>query len=130
MTKTTSSKPATGTTTRRAAVRAKAPAEKPVRARRAVAGDIAPSKSARGIESYAVDQAVEAAETAKLTAVRDILSKKGNGDIMAHGKALRFREARVRSIWNCMNLRQRGVTTPFSMSVSEMPNSSISSRGR
>ena len=89
MTKTTSSKPATGTTTRRAAVRAKAPAEKPVRARRAVAGDIAPSKSARGIESYAVDQAVEAAETAKLTAVRDILSKKGNGDIMAHGKALR-----------------------------------------
>ena len=90
MTKTTvQSKPATGTASRRTAAKPKATAAVPARPRRAVAGDIAPSSSKRGIEAFAVGEAVEAAETAKLTAVRDILSRKGNGNAVAHAKTLR-----------------------------------------
>ncbi len=36
-----------------------------------------------------VGQAIEAAETAKRTAVRDILAQHGNGDAVARGTALR-----------------------------------------
>jgi polyphosphate kinase 2 len=44
------------------------------------AGDISPSHSARGIESFAVNEAVAAAQTSKETAVKDILSRAGDGD--------------------------------------------------
>ena len=82
-------KPVSGAPTPRPTAKPKARAAAPEKPRRAVAGDIAPSSSKRGIESYAVAEAVEAAETAKLAAVRDILSRKGNGDGAAHAKTLR-----------------------------------------
>ena len=86
---TTPRKPASGTATRRPAAKPKASATAPAQSRRAVAGDIAPSTSKRGIESFVVAQAVEAAETAKLAAVRDMLSRKGNGGSVAYARTLR-----------------------------------------
>jgi polyphosphate kinase 2 len=88
-TTTTPSKDANGAATRRPAAKAKAPSAAPARPRRAVAGDIAPSRSKQGIEDFEVDQAIESAETAKLAAVRDMLSRKGNGDGAHHAKTLR-----------------------------------------
>jgi len=90
MTKTTTlRKPANGAAARRPAAKPKAIATAPGKSRRAVAGDIAPTTSKRGIELFTVAEAVEAAETAKLTAVRDILSRKGNGNGAAHARTLR-----------------------------------------
>ena len=88
-TTTTPSKNANGAATRRPAAKPKAPAAASAHPRRAVSGDIAPSRSKQGIEDFEVDQAIESAETAKLAAVRDMLSRKGNGDGAHHAKTLR-----------------------------------------
>ena len=82
-------KSVTGGLSRRSQGKPKVAAALPTVSRRSVAGDIAPSRSKRGIESFVVGQAIEAAETAKLAAVRDVLSRKGNGDAVAHARSLR-----------------------------------------
>jgi polyphosphate kinase 2 len=88
-TTTTPSKNANGAAARRPAAKPKATAAAQTPSRRAVAGDIAPSRTKQGIEDFEVDQRVESAETAKLAAVRDMLSRKGNGDSAHHAKSLR-----------------------------------------
>ena len=52
---------------------------KPAKPRVAAAGDISPSHSSRGIESFAVNEAVDAAQESKIVAVNDILSQAGDG---------------------------------------------------
>ncbi len=88
-TTTTPTKNANGAAARRPAAKPKATAVAPTRSRRAEAGDITPSRTKQGIEDFEVDQRVESAETAKLAAVRDMLSRKGNGDSAHHAKSLR-----------------------------------------
>ncbi|MDP1593372.1 MAG: polyphosphate kinase 2 [Gallionella sp.] len=51
-------------------------------------GDMSPQLTAKGIESFAVGQAVEAATTAKVIALQDILSAIEPGDTAALAKAL------------------------------------------
>ena len=60
----------------------------PARARAAAAGDIGPTASAAGIESYAVTQAVDAAQEARLAAMRDLIAGAPNGEAVALLKAL------------------------------------------
>ena len=60
----------------------------PARPRHAAAGDIGPTASAAGIESYAVTQAVDAAQEARLAAMRDIIAGAPNGEAVALLKAL------------------------------------------
>jgi polyphosphate kinase 2 len=55
--------------TARAATRVRAPKPRP-----AIAGDTGPTTTPQRIESFAVEQAADAAQQARLTAVRDILS--------------------------------------------------------
>ena len=88
-TTTTPTKNANGAAARRPAAKPKTTAAAPTRSRRAVAGDITPSRTKQGIEDFEVGQRVESAETAKLAAVRDMLSRKGNGDSAHHAKSLR-----------------------------------------
>ena len=45
----------------------------------AVAGDISPSRTSKGIESFTVNEAVDAAQASKIVAVNDILNQAGNG---------------------------------------------------
>jgi polyphosphate kinase 2 len=58
------------------------------RVRRAKQGDIAPRLNAAGIERYETEQAVEAAQTAEVAAIRDIAAKLGNGDMAQAAKSL------------------------------------------
>ena len=60
----------------------------PARARAAAAGDTGPTASAAGIESYAVTQAVDAAQEARLAAMRDLIAGAPNGEAVALLKAL------------------------------------------
>jgi polyphosphate kinase 2 len=48
--------------------------------REARAGDIAPAHTPRTIEAYAVGEAIDAAQTSKVVALRDILEGAGNGN--------------------------------------------------
>jgi len=52
-----------------------------VRARKAEAGDIAPSETAEAIERFVVSEAVAAAQNAKISAVRDIVAHARTGDV-------------------------------------------------
>ncbi len=56
--------------------------------RRTSAGDIAPSASAKGIETFAVTEAVDAAQESKVVAVKDILAVAALGDTAALAKTL------------------------------------------
>ena len=51
--------------------------QRAARPRKAASGDIAPVRSATGIETHVVGEAVEAAQNAKKTAVQDILAHAG-----------------------------------------------------
>jgi polyphosphate kinase 2 len=59
------------------------------RPRRATAGDIAPTSDAGGIEAFEVAQAVDAAESSKVIAVKDILSRLAPDDTAGLAKTLR-----------------------------------------
>jgi len=48
--------------------------------RRAARGDVPPVLTARGIEEFAVHEAVDAATESKAHAVRDILARAAHGD--------------------------------------------------
>ena len=50
------------------------------RARRAAAGDTAPTLTPSGIEQFAVGEAITSAQEAKLEAVRDVLNQIADGD--------------------------------------------------
>ncbi len=66
-------------------------AKKPVQKRsprKAAAGDTAPSRTPRGIETHAVSEAVDAALEAKKNAVRDVLKLASKGDNVSLAKAL------------------------------------------
>ena len=54
-------------------------ARKDGKPRVAAKGDISPSHSGRGIESFVVDESVEAAQQSKIVAVNDILDHAGSG---------------------------------------------------
>ena len=56
--------------------------------RRASSGDIAPTASAQGIETFAVDEAIAAAQESKLVAVKDILTQMTPGDTVSLAKTL------------------------------------------
>ena len=56
--------------------------------RRASSGDIAPTASERGIESYAVGEAIAAAQESKIVAVKDILTQMVPGDTVSLAKTL------------------------------------------
>jgi polyphosphate kinase len=49
------------------------------RPRAAARGDISPAHSGKGIESFVVDESVEAAQESKIVAVKDILNQAGSG---------------------------------------------------
>jgi polyphosphate kinase len=49
------------------------------RPRAAARGDISPAHSGKGIESFVVDESVEAAQESKIVAVNDILNQAGSG---------------------------------------------------
>ena len=53
------------------------------------AGDIAPAHTPRTIEAYAVGEAIDAAQTSKIVALRDILDGAGNGNAGELANALR-----------------------------------------
>jgi len=57
--------------------------------REARAGDIAPAHTPRTIEAYAVGEAIDAAQTSKIVALRDILEGAGNGNAGEFASALR-----------------------------------------
>jgi polyphosphate kinase 2 len=57
--------------------------------REASAGDIAPAHTPRTIEAYAVGEAIDAAQTSKVVALRDILDGAGNGNAGELAGALR-----------------------------------------
>ncbi len=67
------------------ATAAKKPASTP---RKAAAGDVAPTRTPHGIESHSVSEAVVAAQSAKKSAVRDILEHAAAGDTVSMAKAL------------------------------------------
>ncbi len=68
---------------------AKAPTTpRKTRARAAKAGDIGPIASPQDIEAYAVTQAIDAAQGARMAAMRDIISGAPNGEAMALLKTL------------------------------------------
>lgn len=58
-------------------------------ARLAMRGDIPGAKTARGIEKYVVDNAIESAQSAKVNAVRDIIGKTPPYDVDTLAKVLR-----------------------------------------
>ncbi len=62
--------------------------QRAARPRKAASGDIAPVRSATGIENHVVGEAVEAAQSAKKTAVQDILAHAAAGDSPALARAL------------------------------------------
>jgi polyphosphate kinase 2 len=64
------------------------PPRRGARARRAQAGDIAPTATAAGIGSYVVSEAVSAAQEAKVAAVQDIVAHARNGDMDALATSL------------------------------------------
>ena len=70
-----------------AAARKKAPVAPP-QPRRAVAGDISPTKNPAGIERFVVNKAVTAAQQSKAEAVGDILKKAGKDGVGAVAKTL------------------------------------------
>jgi polyphosphate kinase 2 len=57
--------------------------------REARAGDIAPAHTPRTIEAYAVGEAIDAAQTSKIVALRDILEGAENGNAGEFASALR-----------------------------------------
>ncbi len=66
-----------------------AAANKPApRSRSARSGDIAPSASAKGIKTFAVTEAVDAAQESKIVAVKDILAAASLGDTASLAKTL------------------------------------------
>ncbi len=64
------------------------PRERAARPRRVAAGDIAPVITAEGIEEYAVQEAVAAAQESKVVALRDIVTVASRGDASALAKTL------------------------------------------
>lgn len=58
------------------------------RSRRVSSGDTPPILTAKAVESYAVGQAVEAAETAKLVALQDIMATAKSGDAAQLAEAI------------------------------------------
>ncbi|MDD5249578.1 MAG: polyphosphate kinase 2 [Rhodocyclaceae bacterium] len=66
------------------------------RARPAAAGDIGPTASAAGIESHAVGEAVDAAQQARIAAMRDLIAGAPNGEALGLLKAL-LKEQRMAS---------------------------------
>ena len=50
------------------------PARRPGRQRQAARGDVAPTQTPAGIESYSVHAAIDAAQEAKMAALRDIIN--------------------------------------------------------
>ncbi len=82
--RTTSAKVTTSTTSTKAATATKGTA----RARPATAGDIGPIRSAERIEAFAVTQATDSAQEARLSAMRDIISGASTEESVAVLKAL------------------------------------------
>ncbi|GBG02202.1 polyphosphate kinase 2 [Azospira sp. I13] len=82
--------PARTTTTKAAAAPAVTPPAKPrpSRARPVQAGDVAPAKSAEGVEKFEVAQAVAAAQNSKVVAMRDILARTPGSDLKSVAKTL------------------------------------------
>ncbi len=58
------------------------------RTRRAAAGDVAPSVTPEGIEQFEVQQAIAAAETSKIVALKDIVTRIAPGDVETVAKTL------------------------------------------
>jgi polyphosphate kinase 2 len=71
--------------------RSPSPARKTRRSdtRESRAGDIAPAHTPRTIEAYAVGEAIDAAQTSKVIALRDIVEAAGNGNAGELAKSLR-----------------------------------------
>jgi polyphosphate kinase 2 len=82
---TTSSRPAPRPKVAKVAVK---PARRTASPRKTAAGDIAPARTAHGIESHVVSEAVGAARDVTENAVKDILSKARTGDAASLSKAL------------------------------------------
>jgi len=78
-------KPKTATT------RSPSPARKTRRSdtRESRAGDVAPAHTPQTIEAYAVGEAIDAAQTSKVIALRDIVEAAGNGSAGELAKSLR-----------------------------------------
>jgi len=74
-------------TTKPASAKPPAP-RRATRPRAAKAGDIGPTASAAGIESHAIAEAIDAAQEARLAAMRDIIAGAPNGEAVALLKAL------------------------------------------
>ena len=68
----------------KAPVRRRAPST-----RRASAGDIAPTTNTQGIETFAIGEAVAAAQESKIVAVKDILAAQPPGDAHALARTLK-----------------------------------------
>ncbi|MCK6450107.1 MAG: polyphosphate kinase 2 [Alphaproteobacteria bacterium] len=65
------------------------PASRPAAARRAAAGDIAPTHDPSGIERFAVGEKLAAAQMATEAAMRDILAHAAKGDVPALARSIK-----------------------------------------